>query len=134
MEATLQQFDALRSPGRTIRGHVDGLAGRMVAEMSSSEDAAVLQSCGYQFVNDQARARRGDGRTCSGKKIAKAMKRTIGPTCGPLGPGEAPSFAPTVSERRPLPDANRVIWLDNFGRLLGGKQWKSNRSAGSQSS
>jgi hypothetical protein len=38
------------------------------------------------------------------------MKRTIGPTCGPLGPGEAPSFGPTVSERRPLPDANRVIW------------------------
>jgi hypothetical protein len=28
MEATLQQFDALRSPGRTIRGHVDVLAGR----------------------------------------------------------------------------------------------------------
>ena len=58
--------------------------------------------------------------TCSGKKIAKAMKRTIGSTCGPLGPGEAPSFAPTVSEPRPLPDANRVIWLDNFGRRLGG--------------
>src|SRR5207302_3784706 len=35
--------------------------------------------------------------TCSGKKIVKAMKRTIGPTCGPLGPGEAPSFAPTVT-------------------------------------
>jgi hypothetical protein len=44
MEATLQQFDALRSPGGTIRGHVDGLARRMMAEMSSSEDAAVLQS------------------------------------------------------------------------------------------
>jgi len=42
MEATLQQFDALRSPGRTIRGHVNGLARRM-AGMSSSEDAAVLQ-------------------------------------------------------------------------------------------
>jgi hypothetical protein len=46
MEATLQQFDALRSPGRTIRGHVDRLAPRMMAEMSSSEDAAVLQSYG----------------------------------------------------------------------------------------
>jgi hypothetical protein len=44
MEATLQQFDALRSPGRTIRGHVDRLAPRM-AEMSS-EDAALLQSYG----------------------------------------------------------------------------------------
>jgi hypothetical protein len=44
MEATLQQFDALRSPGGTIRGHVDGLAKRMMAEMSSSEDATVLQS------------------------------------------------------------------------------------------
>src|SRR6266511_5897804 len=43
-EATLQQFDALRSPGGTIRGHVDGLARRMMDEMSSSEDAAVLQS------------------------------------------------------------------------------------------
>jgi len=42
MEATLQQFDALRSPGRTIRGHVDRLAPRMMAEMSSSEDVAVL--------------------------------------------------------------------------------------------
>jgi hypothetical protein len=46
MEATLQQLDALRSPGGTIRGHVDGLAPRMMAEMSSSEDAAVLQSYG----------------------------------------------------------------------------------------
>jgi hypothetical protein len=46
MEATLQQFDALGSPGRTIRGHVDGLDRRMMAETSSSEDAAVLQSCG----------------------------------------------------------------------------------------
>src|SRR6516162_8765031 len=52
-------------------------------------------------------------------------KRTIGPTCGPLGPGETPSFAPTVSERRPLPDANRVIWLDNFGRLLGGNNGRA---------
>ena len=34
----------------------------------------------------------------------------------PLRPREAPSFAPTVSERRPMPDANRVIWLDNFGK------------------
>src|SRR5262249_24429984 len=33
MEATLQQFDALRSQGRTIRGHVDRLAPRMIAEM-----------------------------------------------------------------------------------------------------
>jgi hypothetical protein len=41
------------------------------------------------------------------RKIAKAMKRTVGPTCGPLGPGKAPSFAPTVSEPRPLPDAIR---------------------------
>jgi hypothetical protein len=39
MEATLQQVDALRSPGRTIRGHVDRLAPRMMAEKSSSEDA-----------------------------------------------------------------------------------------------
>src|SRR5947209_8472763 len=39
-------FDALRSPGGTIRGHVDDLARRMMAEMSSSEDAAVLQSYG----------------------------------------------------------------------------------------
>jgi hypothetical protein len=46
MEATLHQFDALRSPGDTIRGHVDGLARWMMAEMSSSEDAAVLQSYG----------------------------------------------------------------------------------------
>jgi hypothetical protein len=44
MEATLQQFDALRSPGRTIRGHVDGLAGRMMAAVL--EVAAVLQSYG----------------------------------------------------------------------------------------
>jgi hypothetical protein len=29
-----------------IRGHVDRLAPRMMAEMSSSEDAAVLQSYG----------------------------------------------------------------------------------------
>src|SRR5262249_5384986 len=53
---------------------------------------------------------------------------------GHLGPGEAPSFAPTVSERRPLPDANRVIWLDNFWPPARRKQWKSNRSAGSQPS
>ena len=53
------------------------------------------------------------------------MKRTVGPTCGPLGPGEAPSFAPTVFERRALPDANRVIWLDNFGRLLGGNNGRA---------
>jgi hypothetical protein len=46
MEATLQQFDALGSPGGTIRGHVDSLARRMMTEMSSSEDAAVLQSYG----------------------------------------------------------------------------------------
>src|SRR5439155_17845995 len=39
-------WDALRSPGGTIRGHVDDLARRMMAEMSSSEDAAVLQSYG----------------------------------------------------------------------------------------
>jgi hypothetical protein len=81
MEATLQQFDALRSPGRTIRGHVDGFVGRMMAAVL--EVAAVLQSYGCQFVNDQARARRGGWRTCSGKKIAKAMKRTIGPTAAP---------------------------------------------------
>jgi hypothetical protein len=34
MEATLQQFDALRSPGRTIRGHVDGLATQMMAVLA----------------------------------------------------------------------------------------------------
>src|SRR5215468_11161391 len=43
----------------------------------------------------------------------------------PLRPREAPSFAPTVSERRPLPDANRVIWLDNFGRPLGGNNGRA---------
>jgi hypothetical protein len=78
----------------------------------------VLQSYGYQFVNDQARAQREGWRTCSGKKIAKAMKRTIGPTCGPLGPGEAPSFGPTVSERRPLPDANSESLALGIGRPL----------------
>jgi len=57
MEATLQQFDALRSPGRTIREHVDGFVGRMMAAVL--EVAAVLQSYGYQFVNDQARPARG---------------------------------------------------------------------------
>src|SRR5436190_11297502 len=53
MEATLQQFDAFRIPGRTICGHVDGLARRM-AELSSSEDAPVLQSYGKQLVNSAA--------------------------------------------------------------------------------
>jgi hypothetical protein len=42
----ISPIDALRSPGRTIRGHVDGLARWMTAEMSNSEDAAVLQSDG----------------------------------------------------------------------------------------
>ena len=42
MKATLQQFDALRRPGRTIRGHVDRLASRMIAEMRSSEDAGTV--------------------------------------------------------------------------------------------
>src|SRR5262245_41660681 len=41
MEATFQQFDALGSPGCVVGGHVDGLARRMMAKLSSSEDAAV---------------------------------------------------------------------------------------------
>src|SRR5215813_11607000 len=86
-----------------------------------------MRQCCKVMVNNSLTTkrapRRGGWRTCSGKKIAK--EADDGPTCGPLGPGEAPSFAPTVSERRPLPDAIRVIWLDNLGRLLGGNNGRA---------
>ena len=86
-----------------------------------------MWQCCKAMVNNSLTTKRAPGAGAGAPAPERRLqrKRTIGPTCGPLGPGEAPSFAPTVSERRPLPDANRVIWLDNFGRLLGGNNGRA---------
>src|SRR5438045_7573679 len=55
MEATLQQFDALRSPGRTIRGHVDGCS------TDDGQKCVVwkMRQCCKAIVNNSLIQRRG---------------------------------------------------------------------------
>src|SRR5262249_50420947 len=75
MEATLQQFDALRSPGRTIRGHVDRLAPRMMAEMRVLK---MRQCCKVRVNNSLIQARGLSARHCRPSPAPRRRRKFIG--------------------------------------------------------
>src|SRR5262249_30434400 len=78
MEATLEQIDALRSPGRTIRGHVDRLAPRMMAEMRTR------QCCKVIINNSLIRPRGLSARHCRPSPEPRRRRKFIRDLRGPL--------------------------------------------------